>query len=617
MTPVFRLPRPGTKTKILLGLFIVPVIVVALFDWNWFRHPLERYLFDRSHREVRIGDLHVDFGWSLEPTVRLRNVYIENAPWADKRPAAVAGQASFTFSLKSLWEGQPVISRLVLIDADIDLERQADGLRNWRLRNPDNRAQGKVKVMRLEAQRTRIRFVRRDIDFEVVAASSPMDLAETTHDAVLSTRIGFEGEFQGVRFSGEAMTGERLTLLDTGEDFPLRGHASAGKSRLDVDGSMADLFRPSATDAKVLLAGPSLSELGSLMRFALPASRPYEVEARLRQTKDEYSFTALRAKVGGTDLAGEVSFNQAAEPPLLRAALRSEAADLSDFGSLLGLGHARGRDGATSAAAGRAENEPGGSGRIFPSGKINLKHLSALDAHVSLDARKLTASDLPVLESLRFSAVLEDRILILKPIHVGLAGGNVTGWLTLDGQQQSATAQAKLELQGIRLEKLLATLTGAPFSVGSIAARLDLRGHGASVATILGAASGTLSLTMDGGRISNLLDAKLGLNGGKVLRLLIGGDRGIAINSVDVAFDFDKGLGTSANISVDTAQTSVAGAGNINLRDETVDLLLTPQQKKPGIFSLRSSSIHVDGSFRHPKFAIVNKDEQSSIVGRR
>ena len=223
MTPVFRLPRPGTKTKILLGLFIVPVIVVALFDWNWFRHPLERYLFDRSHREVRIGDLHVDFGWSLEPTVRLRNVYIENAPWADKRPAAVAGQASFTFSLKSLWEGQPVISRLVLIDADIDLERQADGLRNWRLRNPDNRAQGKVKLMRLEAQRTRIRFVRRDIDFEVVAASSPMDLAETTHDAVLSTRIGFEGEFQGVRFSGEAMTGERLTLLDTGEDLSAPG----------------------------------------------------------------------------------------------------------------------------------------------------------------------------------------------------------------------------------------------------------------------------------------------------------------------------------------------------------------------------------------------------------
>jgi len=111
---------------ILLGLGIAIVLVTALFDWNWLRHPVERYLMDRSNREVRIGDLHVDLGWSLEPTVRLRDVYIENAPWADKRPAAVAGQASFSFSLKSLWEGRPVISRLVLIDADIDLYRFRD-----------------------------------------------------------------------------------------------------------------------------------------------------------------------------------------------------------------------------------------------------------------------------------------------------------------------------------------------------------------------------------------------------------------------------------------------------------------------------------------------------------
>jgi uncharacterized protein involved in outer membrane biogenesis len=359
------------------------------------------------------------------------------------------------------------------------------------------------------------------------------------------------------------------------------------------------------------------------MRVPLPASRPYEVETRLRQTKDEFFFTGLRAKVGGTDLAGEVSFNRGGERPMLRAELRSESADLSDLGSLLGLGHAPSRAATTSAAAaadeagGRAEKEPRRSGRIFPSAKINVEHMSALDAHVSLDAKKLKASELPALESLRFSAVLENGKLILKPIHVGLAGGHFTGWLTLDGKRQPASAHAKLELQGIRLEKLLAMLPVARFSAGTIAARLDLRGHGASVATILGAASGTLALTMDGGRISNLLDAKLGLNGGKILRLLIGGDRAIAINSGEVAFDFDKGSGTSTNIFLDTEQTRVVGTGNVNLRDEIVDLLLTPRLKKPGLFSLRSSSIRVDGSFRHPQFAIVKKGEQNSIVGQR
>ena len=81
-----RFPKFGRTADVLLGLLAVVAVVAALFDWNWLRHPLERYLVERSHREVRIGDLHVDVGFSLEPTVRLRDVYVENAPWADKRP---------------------------------------------------------------------------------------------------------------------------------------------------------------------------------------------------------------------------------------------------------------------------------------------------------------------------------------------------------------------------------------------------------------------------------------------------------------------------------------------------------------------------------------------------
>jgi uncharacterized protein involved in outer membrane biogenesis len=122
---------------------------------------------------------------------------------------------------------------------------------------------------------------------------------------------------------------------------------------------------------------------------------------------------------------------------------------------------------------------------------------------------------------------------------------------------------------------------------------------------------------MEGGRISNLLDAKLGLNAGKVLRLLVGGDRSIVINSADVAFDFDNGSGTSKNIFLDTAQTRVVGTGSIGLRDESVDLLLTPHQKKAGFFSLRSSLIRVEGSFRHPQWAIVKKDKQGDIAAER
>jgi uncharacterized protein involved in outer membrane biogenesis len=234
-----------------------------------------------------------------------------------------------------------------------------------------------------------------------------------------------------------------------------------------------------------------------------------------------------------------------------------------------------------------------------------------LDVQVSVDAKKLRAEKFPALESLRFSAGLENGILKVQSIHLGLAGGQTEGWLTLDSRQHPAVVHVKLEFLGVRLERLFAKLVDLPFSAGSVAARLELKGRGGSVATLLGAASGTLALGMDGGRISNLMDAKLGLNFGKILRLMMGGDKSIGINSAEVNFDFDQGTGTLRDSFLDTQQTRVVGTGRINLRDETLELVLTPHPKKPGLFSLKDSTINIDGSFAHPQVAVVKSGSKA------
>ncbi len=616
----FRFPKLGRTTGLFLGLVAVLGVGVVLFDWNWFRHPIERYLIDRSHREVRIGDLHVDLGFSLEPTVRVRDVHIENAPWASKEPAAVVGEASFTFSLRSLWEGRPVISRLVLIDADVQLERHADGLRNWRLRNPDDRGPGRVKVLRIEPHRTKIRFIRGDIDLDVVVAASEAAASARPPDELHPTRIDFKGAFGGTQFSGEALTGARLTFLETGESFPVRGHASAGKSRLDVDGTVADLFRPSAINAKVRLAGPSLSNLPPFLRISLPASRPYEFEARVRRVERDTSFQEVRGRIGNTAVAGDFSVDLSKARPMLQAALRSESADLADLGLLVGVGHspdkAADRKGAARDEAGPARKDsrpddakPRTPERLFSDQTFNGERLKTLDAHVTLDVGMLKAAELPELESVRVTADLDDGVLVMKPVNIGLAGGHVVGLFTFDGRQKALSSHAKVDFQNMRIEKLLGRLPKGAESTGQIEGHFDLKGRGDSVAKILASSSGSMAVSMAGGGISNLLDAKLGLNRGKILRLSITGDRAIGIHSAVVAFDFEKGLGKSKTILLDTDQTRTEGAGIIDLRDETVDVLLTPHPKKPGLFSM-NSNIRVHGPIRQPEFSVEAREEE-------
>lgn len=592
-----RLRAVGRKTRILLGVGLAVAFALALFDWNWLRPSLERHLAEKSQRTVRIADLAVELGLSLEPTVRLRGVYIENAPWADtKRPLAVAGEASFTLALKSLWDEKLVVSRIVLKDAEVDLERLADGLRNWRLREPDYRGPGRFKVLALETHRSRIRFAHRGIELDVVGKSTPALHAKpgsepsAQPDPTLSTKIDFDGKFRGTAFAGAVLTGDLLTIQDTGRSFALRGHASSGNTRIYADGTFADLLTLSTIDAKLRITGPSLAKLQPFVDLDL-ASRQFEADARLQKNDNHYALEQLRAKIGTTDIAGELTFHGDGDGeergrPVLRATLRSESADLADF------------DAVASPAA-----EQAGSERLFPQGALGAERLQAIDAHVSIIARRLRSAAVPALESLKITVDLDDGILNVKPIALGLAGGHASGAITLDAKRKPPSAQMALDFRGMQLDRLLPTLASKRVSSGSVKANVKLSGRGNSLSAIAGSATGSMSLQMVGARISNLLDAKLGQNFGKVLRLIISGDRAIVVHCAAIAFDFENGLGKSRAILFDTEQTRIDGSGTLNLRDETLDLLLDPTQKKPGAFS-RHSAIRVQGALKHPAFAL-------------
>ncbi|HVY07777.1 MAG TPA: AsmA family protein [Burkholderiales bacterium] len=597
--------------KVLLGLVAAVAIVVALFDWNWLRGPVESYLAEKSHREVRIGHLGVDNIFTLEPTIRIRDVRIENAPWADKRPFMVAKEAAFTVSIRSLWDEKTVVSKLTLVDADLDMERQEDGLRNWRLRTPDYRGPGKVKVESLEARNTTIRFVRRDVKLDMTATASPaFARGDSPSDTDHPVRVQFKGEFSGAAFEGDVDTATVLTFLDTGRSFPIRGNAKAGKSRIAVDGTIADLFDPSAIDGRIHLSGASLGDLHPLLRAKLPASLPYDFKAHVTQTAENTSFAELVGKIGKSDLTGELALVRGKSKPTLKAALKSKYVDLDDIGPLIGRPQKKAAAPARASAADpgdaptEAQDGKGAPKRLFSDHAFDGARMKKLDAHVSLEATQFHTAKWPTLQSLRVTADLSDGVLKLDPVDAGVAGGHIAGQLTVDGNAKPLAVHAKLHVKDVRIEQLLAGLSNKAKGSGPLQGELDLKARGNSLAAIAASASGPAEIDLTAGGISNLVDAGIGLNAGKAIRLLITGDQIIAVNNAKVAFDFDKGHGTSKAIELDTEQTHTEGTGKIDLGSETFDVVLTPHPKKPGILRLHSS-IRVHGPIREPKITLA------------
>src|SRR3954469_7651796 len=278
-----RAPAFVRRHALLLGIMLVLAAGVMLFDLNWLRGPLVNYLEKKSGRHVRIDDLHLSIAWPFVPTLRLRGVNIENAPWASRQPMAVAGEVEFTFEMTSIWGERTIVTRMLLADADISMERKADGRRNWRLTEPDDRGPGKIRVLTLDAQRSKIHFINEGIDFEIVAQTTPVDVnaRPSPVDEVLVNNLNVNGTYQGVRFNGSALIGNFMSFRESRQWFPLRGHLSAGKTRLDIDGRLADIFDLGPVDAQMRLAGDSFAHLHPFLKFKPPVSRPYALEAKV------------------------------------------------------------------------------------------------------------------------------------------------------------------------------------------------------------------------------------------------------------------------------------------------------------------------------------------------
>lgn len=594
-------PRGPTPVRghgfIALTILLTLALLYLAFDWNWFRPAVEHYLSSKSSRSVSIDDLDVSHAWTLEPTVRLRGIRIQNAAWADPRPFIVAGEAIITVRLPSLLRRRPIITRLVLIDADVDLERQADGLRNWRLTKPEDRGPGVVKIFALEAIRTQIQFIHRGIDLDLKIGASAGKPPGTTL---------FEGTYQGATFSGDLTTGNEVTFQGTQRMFPVRAHMVTGGTDLVLDGRAADVFDRMDIDARATLHGPSLAEIGLFIRKDLPDTAPYRVTTHLAKEGNRFSFSDGHVKIGKTDAEGTLTIDRTAKPVVVRATVRSQATRVED------LTWTKRNDRGTTAT--RANTGPATTGAGDPgpptartSASPLFRAIHGLDAELHLEINRLTMASLPDAAHLTLVATATDDALTIAPVALSLAGGTASGSIKADGRGIEPKVQAHGDARGMRLDKLL---HGQPNGItGALDAHFNLTAHGASLATLARSTSGTVSGAIHTGSMPRKLEAELTLSGTHYLRALFDSSDLVAIQCAAVDIEFQNGEGRARKLVLETAITRVVGTGTIELPSRTIDLQLTPQGDR-GFMELRKS-IQVRGVLGKLDTSLIDAMRQS------
>ena len=144
---------------------IVVVLVLAFVSHPlWLAPLLGRHLSATSGRSVHFDSVRIGLTPALAPVVHFRGVRIDNAPWAaTQEPFVAFRDVVFVFDWRR-FEGRRVVSYLLLRDGKVDLELRADGLRNWRLVDPEDRGPGHYWFFSLEGRDAALAFINHRLD---------------------------------------------------------------------------------------------------------------------------------------------------------------------------------------------------------------------------------------------------------------------------------------------------------------------------------------------------------------------------------------------------------------------------------------------------------------------
>ena len=603
----------------LAALCVVLVLVVLFFPWDVLRGPINRHVSAQLGRRFEITQhLAVHLGRTV--TVKADGVEVANPEWASEPFLLKASVAEFDIKLWPLLFGKVELPRIALTAPQIGLQIEPDGRRTWALSRDTSNESAVPVIGSLLVDQGSLKYLSAAQGANIAATFSLSP--ELAGPLPLSYKAA--GKWKNEAFSASGRTGGVLQLrAKTQAPFPIEISALAGKTSLKAQGSIANLADLAGVDATFDLRGRNLEELYNLVGVVLPSTPPYKVRGKLAKHGKVWAVSQIQGVLGSSDINGALRFDQSAAVPVLTGNLQSKLLDFGDLGPMIGATPAASKAAEARAKAQAGTEQPGrspaSSRKVLPVTILSLARLQAMDADVTYSAANIRHVQALPLDRGSAHIKLNAGVLQLSPFSLGVAGGSVAGSLQIDSNVAPAAFTSRLDVRAVQLNQLFPKVETTRSSLGKISGQFDFQGRGASVAQILGSASGDVAVLMGKGQISNILLEFLGLDGGEIIKFLVRGDRNVQLLCAAAAFDVKQGLMTSRAIVLDTTDTVINGRGRVSLADETLDIVLEPVPKDRSILSLRSP-LRIGGTFASPsagpdKVALAGRAGIALVLG--
>ncbi|WP_296598595.1 AsmA family protein [Phenylobacterium sp.] len=566
----------GWTGAVLAILAILVTILILIWDWNWFRGPLERVASARLHRQVTIaGDLNVNL-WSWRPSATVDGISIANPTWAGQGKLGTIDRLRVRVRLIPLLWGKADIRVLAVERPNFSLLADDKGRKNWDF--SDGREKKPMDLPPIQ------RFVIRDGQLRYLDTQRDIRFQGTINarEKLGADNRGFElagkGTINGAPFRAEVVGGPLLNIERT-KPYPFDVDLHAGRTYITARGAVPKPFDMGRFYMNATARGPDMAELFPLTGVALPNTPPYSLRGRLSRDGLVWRVDNLGGRVGDSDLSGDLSVDTGKERPFLKANLQSQSLDWDDLGALFGAAPKAGPGETVSPEQAAIARTMVAQQSLLPDAPLDVSRIRAMDADVSYSARSIR--DTPVkLNSGSVRVRLDDGLLRANPLKLDLPRGEVTGYANLDARKATPVTDLDLRLTNSRIESLIPfQFQGAPALAGPVVGRAKLTGTGNSVHKAFASANGQVTVVSTGGEIRKAFAELAGVNVVKGLGLLNKKDT-TPVRCAVANFQTTGGVMTANDIVFDTGPVLIAGKGAVNLDTERLDFRFRGHDKK-------------------------------------
>ena len=594
------LKRIALTFGLLLALLVGGTVLLPASFWRWL---IVHEISQATGRPVSIDGTVAVHLFTLNPQLIVEGLAIANPPWADSKSMMSVKKFDATLSLKSLLGFHLVFPQVTIDTPVIDVEREASGRANWDFSRPSSRARNTAAsaplhipvIQQLSLTNGTLTAVDR---IRKLTFNGQVSVAESQNGADNhALKLRGSGKLNGKPFQ-LSLDGEPLIGVQPSKPYGFETNISAADIRLRAHASIAHPFDLAALQATFQVSGSDLADVYYLTGLALPNTPPYDVSGTLVRDNLRFKVDDLHGRLGSSDVSGNLVIDTNHARPKLAATLVSKQLNLGDLAAPLGTQATR-----TSNTLAPAPSPPQVSALLLPDADLQVQRVRGMDADVQFDAASVSTSKMPM-KKVRFHLSLNNGRIALDPLAFSLPQGEFAGTVTIDAQGSTPQTSIDMKVSNVDLAQFKPKSAKQAPLEGQLLGRIKLRGTGSSVHKTAANADGDITLVVPNGEMREALAELTGIDVSRGLGLILTkNDRKTEVRCGVANFKAGDGDLKATTFLIDTTNVLVTGEGQLDLKNEALDLSLRGQPKKARILRLRTP-ITVRGSLSQPKIGV-------------